>query len=565
MDFFDTGLYLALGVFAVGTLWRVLGWFRHKIAGHGPNGFLDRVIRFARDVVGALFSSTLLKVVWVFILDVLLLGRTARKSLWRWSAHCLIFYGFAGLLFFHAMDSVITERFFPDYVSTLDPWQFLRNMFGLMVLAGCIMALARRWRSRRLAAITRFQDWGIIAVVLGIVLSGFFLEASKIVSQDVFQCMVEEYMAPDEEDEVKPLKAYWSAYKGVVFSEDLPRDEAVLEEGRELDDFYCLSCHSDPDSAVGSWLLVRVARPLAPAMNEGGMDRFFWYTHVSLCFLALALVPLGKFFHPLSTPANLVARRGRRKSNADGPHGSATETRRAMGLDACTRCGECSLHCSVAPSFAVLGNRHILPSEKLAFQKSLAAGGKHSDHDLYSFAEGSRICTECLRCTEICPSGIDLQDIWTASKAELVCSGLAGPNMDMRARVVSHWLRDIEDLPEASHLKLGLSENFESFKGCVQCTTCTSVCPVVAVSEDSTRDLDLAPQQIMNLLRMGLVDQALGARMVWSCTTCYKCQEHCPQEVPVADVLYELRNMAAARLRRKSSLGATESYMGGAE
>ena len=74
---------------------------------------------------------------------------------------------------------------------------------------------------------------------------------------------------------------------------------------------------------------------------------------------------------------------------------------------------------------------------------------------------------------------------------------------------------------------------------------------MVAVSDDPARDLDLLPQQIMNLLRMGLKAQTLGARMVWSCTTCYKCQEHCPQNVPVADVLYELRNLGAEVLRPK--------------
>jgi heterodisulfide reductase subunit C len=39
--------------------------------------------------------------------------------------------------------------------------------------------------------------------------------------------------------------------------------------------------------------------------------------------------------------------------------------------------------------------------------------------------------------------------------------------------------------------------------------------------------------------------------MVWSCTTCYKCQEHCPQGMPVADILYELRQLGADILRKK--------------
>ena len=70
---------------------------------------------------------------------------------------------------------------------------------------------------------------------------------------------------------------------------------------------------------------------------------------------------------------------------------------------------------------------------------------------------------------------------------------------------------------------------------------------MVAASDDPRRDLDLTPQQIMNLMRLQLKEQAFGCRMLWDCVTCYQCQEHCPQNVKVADVLYELRNEACRR------------------
>jgi heterodisulfide reductase subunit C len=95
----------------------------------------------------------------------------------------------------------------------------------------------------------------------------------------------------------------------------------------------------------------------------------------------------------------------------------------------------------------------------------------------------------------------------------------------------------------------------------VQCTTCTSVCPVVAAAGDSGLDLDATPQQIMNLVRLGLVDLALGSRMVWDCLTCYQCQENCPQGIAVTDILYELRNEAWGRLGaadRRQPRGAVE-------
>jgi heterodisulfide reductase subunit C len=52
----------------------------------------------------------------------------------------------------------------------------------------------------------------------------------------------------------------------------------------------------------------------------------------------------------------------------------------------------------------------------------------------------------------------------------------------------------------------------------------------------------------MNLLRLGLADLALGSRMVWDCATCYQCQEHCPADIRVTEVLYELRNRGYERL-----------------
>ncbi len=60
--------------------------------------------------------------------------------------------------------------------------------------------------------------------------------------------------------------------------------------------------------------------------------------------------------------------------------------------------------------------------------------------------------------------------------------------------------------------------------------------------------MDATPQKVMNLLRLGLVDLAVGSRMVWDCATCYQCQEHCPAGIRVTDLLYELRNRGWAQL-----------------
>jgi succinate dehydrogenase/fumarate reductase-like Fe-S protein/nitrate reductase gamma subunit len=551
MDFFDIGLTLALIICTIGVVWRVSRWFWKRGGEAITPPFESPALSWYLLAVRG---------VWIFFLDVVLLARTGRTSRLRWLAHCLVFYGFMGLLLLHAMDETITANVFPAYEPTLDPWQFLRNLFGVMTLVGLALMTWRRVTLHKLRAMTRFQDWAAILIVAAIIVSGFFLEASKIISPAVFDRMVYEYLVPEDGSDVTALKVYWADEYGLVVSERIPTNQAVFEKGALLNEESCVDCHSDTSSAFVSRPLSKAFGPLTSALNTSRADEAFWYFHVIFCFIALAAFPFGKFFHPFSTPVNMVSRLGRHDGAAVS---QPAELPRGLGMDACTRCGECSLHCSVAPSFSVLGNSNILPSEKLVSLRQFQTEKSLSGHPLDAFAEGSRICTECLRCTDICPSGINLHDLWTSSRTRL-SEQVLDPNDVIRQKTASHWSRFFDEADGGSAILppvAGLADNSQSYWACVQCTTCTSVCPVVAVSEDPSRDLDLTPQQIMNLLRMGLKDQTLGARMVWSCTTCYKCQEHCPQNIRVADVLYELRNTVAARLRdtKKTNCGNGET------
>jgi heterodisulfide reductase subunit C len=84
----------------------------------------------------------------------------------------------------------------------------------------------------------------------------------------------------------------------------------------------------------------------------------------------------------------------------------------------------------------------------------------------------------------------------------------------------------------------------ETFVHCFGCQTCTTVCPVVMHYERPQEAVGLLPHQIMNCLGLGLTEMATGPKMLWDCLTCYQCQEHCPQNVKVADVLYGLKNLS---------------------
>jgi heterodisulfide reductase subunit C len=375
------------------------------------------------------------------------------------------------------------------------------------------------------------------------------LEATQIVSSPIFDEMVEDYLGSDDPEEVEPLKAYWAAEYGVVFPEVMDVDPAdQLSIGKSLHEESCAFCHVKPDNAFISYPLSKSIRSFAVSLNSVRADIWLWHAHYMLCFIGLALLPFSKFFHIISVPLNLLLRDGQSNWKADDPD---RFIQRAVGMDACTHCGICSLHCSVMPIYRVTANPNVLPSEKLLSAKTLARGGR-LDHEGYlAIAEGNFACTDCYRCTQVCPSGIDLHDLWQASRRELEKRKYSRPDQWIREYPAAQWAsfpaqHDRAAGPEPREYLLR-NMTPESFSSCVQCTVCANVCPVVSVP-DSLAAPEATPQQVMNLLRLDMRDLAMASRMVWDCMTCYMCQEHCPQGIRVTDILYELRSLGARQL-----------------
>jgi len=357
-------------------------------------------------------------------------------------------------------------------------------------------------------------------------------------------------MGPDDPEEVVPLKAYWAKEFGVVFPEEVDIDQPeILSEGRDLHEENCAACHSRPTAAFASYPLSVGLRSFAGTLNQIRADLWLWYVHFLVCFMGLAYLPFSKFFHLISVPLNLMVQSGKEPVTKE----QNKSVRRIIGMDACTHCGACSLHCSVMPIYRLTANPNVLPSEKLISVQRIASGKKPDPSGFLSLADGSFACTDCYRCTNLCPSGIQLHDLWQASRKELEKRNYAEPNQWIRQRSASQWAAGLEtcdslDIRDPDEYLLR-NINPETFSACVQCTVCANVCPVVSVP-GSLPSPEVTPQQVMNLLRLDLRELAMGSRMVWDCMTCYMCQEHCPQGIRVADILYELRNMGANRLSK---------------
>lgn len=255
-----------------------------------------------------------------------------------------------------------------------------------------------------------------------------------------------------------------------------------------------------------------------------------------------------------------------------------------MELDACTHCAMCTSHCSVAIAFEGIPNINILPSEKVGSIKALASGSPLTEQEIRELQEGVYLCTNCYRCTVVCPVGIDLQNLWIKvrelllhrgvpelsvlsplsyyrglMKGETVAGDYEEPLTQAR-EAISAQCGLMKKKDEVLHLipvdekfkgGLDLSAQAKNFSVCFGCQTCTTVCPVVAHYENPQEVLGLLPHQIMHAAGLGLRDLALGSNMLWDCLTCYQCQEQCPRGVSVTDVLYELKNLAVRYTKEK--------------
>jgi heterodisulfide reductase subunit C len=395
--------------------------------------------------------------------------------------------------------------------------------------------------------------------------------------------MVEEYTIAADEEELRALETYWVKEFGVVSpTVKAPFDDELLESGSEAHEMSCAQCHSKPQSAFLGYTTAKIISPIALGLDRANIPEILWYIHFLACWLGLAYLPFSKMFHIFASPLSLLANSVMDKETSSSAN---IATRQVLELDACTHCGSCTLNCSVGVAFESMSNLNILPSEKIGSLKKLASGNRLTERQLIDVQEGIYLCTNCERCTVVCPVGINLQDMWFSAREALLERGY--PEFFMlsplsyyrglrREALVDDGYREPLDRAKGAiaaecHLMspdkliplspadrdfkgdLSLSAQANTFSVCFGCQSCTTVCPVVANFDNPEEVLGMLPHQIMHACGLGVRDLALGSNMLWDCLTCYQCQEHCPQGVGITDVLYELKNAAVKQVRQRAT------------
>jgi len=78
----------------------------------------------------------------------------------------------------------------------------------------------------------------------------------------------------------------------------------------------------------------------------------------------------------------------------------------------------------------------------------------------------------------------------------------------------------------------------EQLMRCFACGTCTASCPVREIDEKFN------PRRIIRMVLLGMREEVLSSQFIWLCSTCYACQERCPQDVRITELMSAIKNLA---------------------
>jgi heterodisulfide reductase subunit C len=575
--FYDISLYICLAIFIIGLIYKIYTWLSHKTSVDSKDISTSKRLSSAiKGIILTIFSAKILTLIKVFFLDIIFQRKVFNEDFFRWLTHILIYVAFMLLLLMHALDKFITSAIFANYSATLNPFLFLRDLFGALVIIGICMAIYRRFILKPPRLKTNPMDTYAIIILAIIMLTGIILEGTKIGSYSIYKEMVTDYAGIEEgEEEYKALTAFWVDKFGTVSPNiKAPFENTLLEEGKELHEMSCSGCHSKPQWAFIGYPVAIAIKGAALTLDKAGVHTILWYIHFLACFIGLAYLPFSKFLHIITSPLSLLANSVMDKKDSDPAN---IATRQALELDACTHCGACTSRCSVGIIIGQIENINILPSEKIQSIKGVVSKKEIGEKDFRLILDGTYLCTNCHRCTDVCPAGINLEDLWFNIREDMFQKdypefsilsplsfyrGLMRESIDKKdykkplnlAREAIAAKCDLVKTPDKVvsltppdkefQGSLLLSDQAGTFSACFGCQTCTNACPVVSAYENPKEILGMLPHQIMYAAGLGIRDLAFGSDMLWDCLTCYQCQEQCPQGVKVTDVLYELKNLA---------------------
>jgi heterodisulfide reductase subunit C len=93
--------------------------------------------------------------------------------------------------------------------------------------------------------------------------------------------------------------------------------------------------------------------------------------------------------------------------------------------------------------------------------------------------------------------------------------------------------------------EIALMPGGEAVYSCIQCGTCSGICPV-------SHYMDFTPRRIVSMLRGGFRNDVLNSFTIWLCSSCYACTVNCPMDIKITDIMYSLKMLAMKEKRYPS-------------
>lgn len=97
--------------------------------------------------------------------------------------------------------------------------------------------------------------------------------------------------------------------------------------------------------------------------------------------------------------------------------------------------------------------------------------------------------------------------------------------------------KNANELDHSFRYEISKKVGAKSLLKCIQCGVCSSGCTV-------TEYVDLQPHRVVASCLLGLKEEVLNSKAIWTCSLCHRCTERCPKNVDYSFILALLRNLA---------------------
>lgn len=293
-------------------------------------------------------------------------------------------------------------------------FEFFLDAFGLVAIAGLLIAIVRRTVSKPPNLPTSRDDVFIFSVLIVILITGYVLEGIRLLVD-------------------KPI---WGSWSFIGYQVSLFLGNQRLD-GPSIISFY-----------------------------QG-----LWWFHAILAFTALASIPYTKLFHVITSPFNALfvplrpkgqlsipfdLRQVLSSGNFDVKVGAAAmgdfSWQQRLSFDSCTSCGRCTNSCPASAAGTLLSPMQlILKLRNLMLSQKATDGGTSMIGDVINPGE-LWACTTCRACVNECPVLIDHIDAIVDMRRSLVGeSRLDKPKKDLLVNLNN--VANPYGLPQSDRLK----------------------------------------------------------------------------------------------------------------